>query len=96
MPPPVVIMKNSALAPVTFTKERIIVTICNARLNTEPSTSISTAVIPESLDLRGVTAQNTAAVPQTGAVSLAEKSKEANAAPAPKTPDDYADGGGLS
>jgi hypothetical protein len=69
--PPVVIVENSALAPVTFAKERIIVTICNAKFDTEPSTSISTAAIQEGgLDIRQAAATIAA---QSTAVPLGEK-----------------------
>jgi hypothetical protein len=90
---PVVISENSVFAPVTFAKERIIVTICNAKFNTEPSTSVSTTVIPESEpDIRGLAAQATAAPLAAAMVALSTLLPKPGAAetPAPKTEEDYA------
>jgi hypothetical protein len=82
------IVENSIFAPVTFAKERIIVTICNAKFNSEPSTSIATTVIPESApDIRGITQANTATPPAVGNQSDAlsrEMLAVAAAPPAPK------------
>jgi hypothetical protein len=88
------IVENSVFAPVTFAKERIIVTICNAKFNSEPSTSIATTVIPESApDIRGITQANTATPPAVGNQSDAlfrEMLAVAAAPPTPKTAEDYA------
>jgi hypothetical protein len=88
----VLILENSVFAPVTFVKDRIIVTICNAKFNTEPAISVATTVIPESApDIRGLTAQSTATpLAAPSATALAAEAKQAAAPPTPKTAEDYA------
>lgn len=95
---PAVITENSVFAPVIFAKERIIVTICNAKFNSEASTSTTTTVIPESgLDIRGnPAAANIASVMSTtqpsvqGAKGPTPEGPAGAAPPQPKTAADYA------
>lgn len=94
---PIVINYNSVFAPITFAKERILVTVCNARFTTSATTVVATTPIPENtLDVRGSTPAastvtgSTVSLPSSLSLIAPATPPAVTAAAAPKSADDYA------